>query len=58
MRRTVVEFAEGKVGASSDLAEVQRMVDGLWRQFKPLAEALRGDHPGDAVVMNGATRIM
>jgi hypothetical protein len=53
LRRTVVEFAESKVGDSTDLVHAQRTVDGLWVQFAPLAEALRDKLAGPAAVVSG-----
>lgn len=53
LRRTVVEFAESKLGESTDLVEAQRVVDGMWVQFKPLAETLRDKLAGPAAVVSG-----
>lgn len=52
-RRTVVEFAESKMGDSTDLVQAQKVVDGVWAQMKPLAEHLRGALAGPAAVVNG-----
>lgn len=56
LRRTVVEFAESKLGDSTDLVEAQRTVDGMWVQFKPLAETLRDKLAGPAAVVSGRVR--
>ncbi len=56
LRRTVVEFAESKLGDSTDLVEAQRVVDGMWVQFKPLAETLRDKLAGPPAVVSGQVR--